>query len=424
MKPNILWSAAFVIVSIVLLRLDPSIDIKPVERNQSTRNILKPLSITDTEQLGNRTNCVVFDEILDKIKIIQSMTNIKKDVHKRYMRNLYITDTYKQLSVDFNQFLFEYNPNFKIPLSNWMSVAVWASNMVGTHIRKYSLYYWLLSIFKPISNYYHSLFLFFNQIINKIMYNQLEITSLALSHGNLIVFNDIAYFSALLARDFCGFNYQNEFENNMDITHRSAIIEIIEIMLKNYKLKYFKPHQYSLFEAYKHYIYIKYAQIYGLNDTMIREYMFYANLMIGYYEQQKLQKPLNDAVSKWSIFNYDFTDFAAKFVTQNVFRLCVGTTCHWLGQDIDIKQNEYIQTFVSNLNYYPLKKLLMKWYDDDDEILNHNGPENWLRLHDRMRYVVALFLFHINDTMANKEIFTYHQKQIIWNDYQIPPDLV
>lgn len=357
------------------------------------------------------------------------------------IRNLNITQGYFELSQAMSHFT-DGNPN-------WCTFAVWASKQAGQTIRKEDLSRTFENVFhnSPEITFVLNSFAQFSEVINKLPEvkainefflkiinpdDAFEHSARAVAEGNKIVFSEIG---GEFAR-FLSF-----FRSEQDFTEENI----------NRFCEVFKPGgppdgQQMLKDAFNSYYEARLQ-----NDSKSKmELILYADLLIGYHEQTRLQPQIVDALNAplaclddirstviheiipgfWRRIRYyiskllkrklpldDAIDKLLELVKQEMREVITefmmtlyvpDNEILKLGQDLKAGFPEELKTII-NLKF---KELLDK-IDPTPDSVKESGAEDWGDLSDRIHFIVDFFRTYFKHTQLYNSPFTDEQVKIL-----------
>lgn len=288
------------------------------------------------------------------------------------LRNLQITNGYYQIGQLLQQLLNTTNQ------ANWLTHATWASNSVGISIRDQTLNDLIKELWQEVlPQWVIDIIEVFPDVLDQIVKQILNHTSVSLSGGNVYVFNEIG--TAVIA-------FGETFWNVTDVTQAESLLETYLTSHLN------ATRQPVLIKAMEAYWQVRYNS--SLSAIERVQMMLLGNILVGYQEQYHLQSyianafPGNISINITSSKHFFFD--TNPIVTKLVLTFVTANEVLWMGSDVPPFEGN---DFPSPLQQLTIPELVQVYssYVEDINSLQNTGAENWSSLQQRMRFIAPLF---------------------------------
>lgn len=315
------------------------------------------------------------------------------------VRNMQITEAYREIGLLFQALT--HSPND----ANWPTISAWASSTVGVGIRKQLLPHWLDEILRGWPAWLRSLLKSRAKLVDYLFDGILAICADYLSEGNRLVFDEIG--SAYTA---FGSFFANISQQGPDAKRLAAYLGT------------FGPHQAPLAEAMQMYYQAMWRNVSAHNRTQI---IFYANALVGLWEQTRLQPFIAAAFLR---------NYTVRILGFNVSVPIAGTMTSvlmslvfppddilWMGDDLpERKDGREWPVGLSQLDWPGLNHTYLR-YAPSANGRQGTAARDWTSLSQRMRYVWPMFRQR-QDLAADWTCPVFSRQQVaqIWKNITPP----
>jgi len=308
------------------------------------------------------------------------------------LRNLQITQTYHEIGLLFQQL------TRTSPQANWPSIATWASNTVGMGIRKTMLPHWVDEVLEGWPVWVRKALKLDADLLDKVFDRLLNTTSLALSGGNALVFDEIG----------TAFSRFGVYFANASLTPAPTRLEAL--------LATFPPAS-PLRQALTFYYRAMHEPA---NATQL---VYYANAIVGLDEQTKLQPFIYTAflsnVSVHILGRSVTLNFSAP-MTRLLMSLIMPGEVLFMGRDLPPRPMDG-RAWSVGLDNLSLPGLLPYYlqFAPSATSLAHTAATDWVPLAQRMRYVWPMFRSRQDNSQNDCPPFNSSQVEMIFEGF--PP---
>lgn len=309
-------------------------------------------------------------------------------------RNLVISQSYQEMGRLFTPLA---GYNWTAPQGNWPTVAAWASASVGAGIRRLWLNDWLEEVTETWPRWLVDALELAPDVADAVFNRTLEETSLYLSGGNLIVFQQIG-------GSFARFG-----------VHFANLTAPDENRLQGF-LNTFGPSDTQLAQAMESY----YNAMFAATPENRTQWTFLANMLAGLQEQERLQPYLFGAFQSnftMHLFGQNVTLDLAPTITKTIMTLTFPSEIFVVAEDVPRRpwDGGLYAAGLDNITLTAARTLYLDYVPQLDGY-SGTGAQDWDQLSQRMRYVFPLFRSRQDDLrLSTCSLLSQAQVDQIWN---------